>query len=218
MVGWNSLEVLAFKTGNPDRPVNAIPHSAIAYCQLRFVVGTNPHDNFNLNLTLREGSHHSGNWGGLLANPGIIMAHALATVTDARGQIKVPEWRRKTLTASVRAALADADVGADEGALRINEGPVENADDRTGAKWRRASARARRSFTTELRSASPKRPRVDFNRPLVVLPGDLRTGAAVAQQLCGAERPPAIEPSRGRARAAAGPRRDAAVLPRFNAE
>jgi acetylornithine deacetylase/succinyl-diaminopimelate desuccinylase-like protein len=77
--------------------------------------------NFNLNLTLREGSHHSGNWGGLLANPGIIMAHALATITDARGQIKVPEWRPKTLTASVRTALADADVGADEGAPRINE-------------------------------------------------------------------------------------------------
>ena len=77
--------------------------------------------NFNLNLTLREGSHHSGNWGGLLANPGIIMAHALATITDARGQIKVPEWRPKTLTASVRAALDDADVGAGEGAPRINE-------------------------------------------------------------------------------------------------
>ena len=41
--GWNSFEVLAFKTGNPDRPVNAIPPSAIAYCQLRFVVGTDPH-------------------------------------------------------------------------------------------------------------------------------------------------------------------------------
>src|SRR5262249_56011210 len=27
-------------------------------------------------VDLREGSHHSGNWGGLLANPGIILAHA----------------------------------------------------------------------------------------------------------------------------------------------
>ena len=41
--GWNSFEVLAFKTGNPDRPVNAIPPNAVAYCQLRFVVGTDPH-------------------------------------------------------------------------------------------------------------------------------------------------------------------------------
>lgn len=38
--GWNSLEVLAFKTGNPEQPVNAIPPAATAHCQLRFVVGT----------------------------------------------------------------------------------------------------------------------------------------------------------------------------------
>ena len=37
---WNSLEVLAMKAGNPDNPVNAIPPSATAWCQLRFVVGT----------------------------------------------------------------------------------------------------------------------------------------------------------------------------------
>jgi len=44
-------------------------------------------------VDLREGAHHSGNWGGLLANPGIILAHALACITDARGTIRVPEWR-----------------------------------------------------------------------------------------------------------------------------
>src|SRR5438034_6140296 len=38
--GWNALEVLAFKAGNPEHPVNAIPPSAVAHCQLRFVVGT----------------------------------------------------------------------------------------------------------------------------------------------------------------------------------
>jgi acetylornithine deacetylase/succinyl-diaminopimelate desuccinylase-like protein len=37
---WNTLEVLAFGAGNPDNPANAIPASARAYCQLRFVVGT----------------------------------------------------------------------------------------------------------------------------------------------------------------------------------
>jgi acetylornithine deacetylase/succinyl-diaminopimelate desuccinylase-like protein len=37
---WNSLEVLAMKAGNPENPVNAIPPSATAWCQLRFVVGT----------------------------------------------------------------------------------------------------------------------------------------------------------------------------------
>jgi acetylornithine deacetylase/succinyl-diaminopimelate desuccinylase-like protein len=37
---WNSMEVLAMKSGNPEHPVNAIPPTATAWCQLRFVVGT----------------------------------------------------------------------------------------------------------------------------------------------------------------------------------
>jgi acetylornithine deacetylase/succinyl-diaminopimelate desuccinylase-like protein len=40
--GWNTFEVLAFRTGNPDNPVNAIPGQAVAYCQVRFVAGTDP--------------------------------------------------------------------------------------------------------------------------------------------------------------------------------
>jgi acetylornithine deacetylase/succinyl-diaminopimelate desuccinylase-like protein len=38
--GWNNLEVLAFRTGNPEKPVNAIPPHAYAHMQIRFVVGT----------------------------------------------------------------------------------------------------------------------------------------------------------------------------------
>ena len=60
-------------------------------------------------VDLREGAHHSGNWGGLLANPGIILAHALACITDARGTIQVPEWR-PPLPAAVRRALAGVEV------------------------------------------------------------------------------------------------------------
>ncbi|MEC5341465.1 M20 family metallopeptidase [Brenneria populi] len=40
LFGWNTLEVLSFVTGDPDKPVNAIPADATALCQLRFVVGT----------------------------------------------------------------------------------------------------------------------------------------------------------------------------------
>ncbi|WP_380178215.1 M20 family metallopeptidase [Kalamiella sp. sgz302252] len=40
LYGWNTLEMLSFITGNPARPMNAIPGSATAVCQLRFVVGT----------------------------------------------------------------------------------------------------------------------------------------------------------------------------------
>ncbi len=42
--GWSSFEVLAFVTGNPDKPVNAIPPRAKAHCQLRYVVGIDPAD------------------------------------------------------------------------------------------------------------------------------------------------------------------------------
>jgi acetylornithine deacetylase/succinyl-diaminopimelate desuccinylase-like protein len=41
---WNAFEVLAFETGNPRHPVNAVPPRAIAHCHLRLVVGTEPDD------------------------------------------------------------------------------------------------------------------------------------------------------------------------------
>lgn len=66
--------------------------------------------NFDLICDLRDGGHHSGNWGGLLANPGIILAHAIASLTDASGRILVPEWRPTSLTPAVRALLADLDI------------------------------------------------------------------------------------------------------------
>ena len=70
---------------------------------------------FDLVVDLREGAHHSGNWGGLLADPAMILAHALATITDARGQIRVPEWRPDSLTEEVRAALRDLPVAGGDG-------------------------------------------------------------------------------------------------------
>jgi acetylornithine deacetylase/succinyl-diaminopimelate desuccinylase-like protein len=71
--------------------------------------------NFDMAADFRAGGHHSGNWGGLLANPGIVLAHAIASITDKRGAIRVPEWRPNTLTPSVKEALKDLVVegGAD---------------------------------------------------------------------------------------------------------
>ena len=56
---------------------------------------------FDLIVDLRDGAHHSGNWGGLLADPAIILTHALATITDARGQFSIPEWPPPSLTADI---------------------------------------------------------------------------------------------------------------------
>ena len=38
--GWNSLDVLTLSAGDSAKPVNAIQPRASAWCQLRFVVGT----------------------------------------------------------------------------------------------------------------------------------------------------------------------------------
>jgi acetylornithine deacetylase/succinyl-diaminopimelate desuccinylase-like protein len=69
----------------------------------------------DLVVDLREGSHHSGNWGGLLANAGIVLAQALASITDSRGVIRIPEWR-PPLPQAVRDLLVGVEVdGGDDG-------------------------------------------------------------------------------------------------------
>src|SRR6266404_5413924 len=70
-------------------------------------MGTRGAFNFDLSVDLREGGHHSGNWGGLLANPGTILASAIACLVDAKGRILVEGLRPPPIPPSVRAALAD---------------------------------------------------------------------------------------------------------------
>jgi acetylornithine deacetylase/succinyl-diaminopimelate desuccinylase-like protein len=71
--------------------------------------------NFDLVIEARPGGHHSGNWGGLISNPGIQLAHAIACVVSPTGQIRIPQWVPQELPAAVRRALADCEVdgGAD---------------------------------------------------------------------------------------------------------
>jgi acetylornithine deacetylase/succinyl-diaminopimelate desuccinylase-like protein len=71
--------------------------------------------NFDLSLTLREGAHHSGNWGGLLRNPGTVLANAIASLVDGRGRILVEGLRPPAIPANVRAALAGLRFGGDPG-------------------------------------------------------------------------------------------------------
>ena len=72
-------------------------------------------------VDLREGAHHSGNWGGALANPATILGAAIASIVDARGVILVPELR-PDLPDSVRRALAGLELSGGEGGPAVDEG------------------------------------------------------------------------------------------------
>jgi acetylornithine deacetylase/succinyl-diaminopimelate desuccinylase-like protein len=78
----------------------------------------------HLDVNLREGSHHSGNWGGVLANPATILASAIATLVDGNGRLLVEQLKPPRLSNQIRSALADVKIEPmpDEPALSDNWG------------------------------------------------------------------------------------------------
>jgi acetylornithine deacetylase/succinyl-diaminopimelate desuccinylase-like protein len=78
----------------------------------------------HLDVNLREGGHHSGNWGGVLANPATILANAIASLVDSHGRLQLDALKPPPLSDQVRAALADVEVRptADEPTLSENWG------------------------------------------------------------------------------------------------
>ena len=75
--------------------------------------------NFDLTIEARAGGHHSGNWGGLISNPGIQLAHAIASISSPTGQIRIADWVPRELPASVRRVLADCEVDGGEDGPQI---------------------------------------------------------------------------------------------------
>ena len=76
--------------------------------------------NFDLVCDLREGGHHSGNWGGLLANPAIILANAIAKMVGARGELLIEELKAPPMSKAVREALADVEIDGGEKGPQID--------------------------------------------------------------------------------------------------
>jgi acetylornithine deacetylase/succinyl-diaminopimelate desuccinylase-like protein len=72
-----------------------------------------------LDVNLRDGGHHSGNWGGVLANPATILASAIATLVDGHGRLLLDELKPPRLSNQIRAVLADVKIEpmADDPAL-----------------------------------------------------------------------------------------------------
>jgi acetylornithine deacetylase/succinyl-diaminopimelate desuccinylase-like protein len=78
----------------------------------------------HLDVELRDGGHHSGNWGGVLANPATILANAISSLVDGQGHLLLDEMKPPRLSNQIRSMLADVKVEpmADEPALSPNWG------------------------------------------------------------------------------------------------
>ncbi len=77
---------------------------------------------FKLSIDARSSTYHSGNWGGLLSNPALQLAHGLSTIASATGQIRIPEWLPAEIPEAVRAALRECLVSDDEQSPKIDSG------------------------------------------------------------------------------------------------
>jgi acetylornithine deacetylase/succinyl-diaminopimelate desuccinylase-like protein len=74
----------------------------------------------DLTVDMRAGGHHSGNWGGLISNAGILLAHAITRIVGANGQIRIPELTPKNgLPDAVRRAVAGLEVDGGPGGPAI---------------------------------------------------------------------------------------------------
>ncbi|NYI66762.1 M20 family metallopeptidase [Spelaeicoccus albus] len=78
--------------------------------------------NFTLKFRARDESHHSGNWGGVLSNPAIVIANALAAMVDGHGTLLVDGLRPPTIPAAVRSALAKISVDDSPDSPRVDPG------------------------------------------------------------------------------------------------
>ena len=92
----------------------------IAPARPTLALGARGAENFDLLVDLREGGHHSGNWGGLIADPALILTHAIASIAGPRGQIRIEEWLPPPLPPAVREALKGLEIEAGPGAPEID--------------------------------------------------------------------------------------------------
>lgn len=77
--------------------------------------------NIDLVIDFREGAHHSGNWGGLIADPGLVLANALASIVGPTGELLVDELLAVPMTDSVRQCLVGVEVDGGADGPQIDE-------------------------------------------------------------------------------------------------
>jgi acetylornithine deacetylase/succinyl-diaminopimelate desuccinylase-like protein len=83
--------------------------------------GTRGSFHFDLVLRLRPGGVHSGNWGGVIPDPAIVLAHAIGAICDRHGRILVRDWLPQGgLPGPVRAVLAGCELLSEGEAATID--------------------------------------------------------------------------------------------------
>jgi acetylornithine deacetylase/succinyl-diaminopimelate desuccinylase-like protein len=64
----------------------------------------------HLDVALRDGGHHSGNWGGVLANAATILSNAIACLVNEKGQMQLEALKPPRISNAIRSVLADVKV------------------------------------------------------------------------------------------------------------
>ncbi|USG62595.1 M20 family metallopeptidase [Sneathiella marina] len=83
-------------------------------------MGTRGAINFELTVNLREGGHHSGNWGGLLSSASIRLANAISSIVDKKGKILPAGLKPAEIPPSVRQALRGCSIEGGDGAPEVD--------------------------------------------------------------------------------------------------
>ncbi len=85
--------------------------------------GTRGTFHFDLVVALRPGGVHSGHWGGLIADPAVVLSHAIASIVDRHGRILVRDWLAAGgMPGPVRAILAGCPVEGGDDAPTVDPG------------------------------------------------------------------------------------------------
>ena len=116
-----------------------------------------------LDVNLRDGGHHSGNWGGVLSNAATILSGAIASLVDKNGRMRLEAMRPPRISNQIRSVLAD---------VKVEPSADDRCSRRTGA--RRAIGGRRLFAGTRLkcwrcRRAISQALRVRFRRAHAVL-------------------------------------------------
>src|SRR4030088_2589212 len=118
----------------------------------------------HLDVNLRDGSHHSGNWGGVLANPATILASAIATLVDGKGRLLLDELKPPRLSNQIRTTLADVKIEP------MSDEPALSAD--WGEEGLSAAERLYAGNTLEVLAMSSG----NMNMPANAIPGRAQAG------------------------------------------